>query len=458
VLGHALANRLLTGDWSAAGAVVKLELHHPKLGIRGVWSAWARHFGYQFVRITSFHVGDGFGGTPFWLLAALPLAFRRTRGVGAVLWAQAVLWMAVVALNGQVRWQNERYTMPAVAWLLLSMALGVGAVCTHAFSSLRAGLRWPARATVIAAVAGLLGFLGVQQVDLFRDQVWFFGRAARNIRDQHLKVARKIRAELPGVRRVLVGDAGAIPYESDLQALDAIGLGGWPGLPFARAGRWGVAATIELLERIPPDKRPDVLAIYPDWWGDLPLWFGKPITGIAAQGNVICGGITKVLYEPRWDALDGSEEPAMSLAPGEEVVDRVDFADLVSEAEHGYRITGARGNVEMKVLPHPRALERPLWDGGRVVPRAATVSLVLRGFRPGTATRLVIRTAPARPAILRVSVDGAEPIAVTLLPGDAWQEVSVSLPRAARAGPLPMTLSVERNTAILYHLWALERR
>src|SRR5690606_5642558 len=57
-------------------------------------------------------------------LAALPLLFPRTRRVAVVLWAQVVAWVGVVALNGQVRWQNERYVMPAVAWLLVLAALG----------------------------------------------------------------------------------------------------------------------------------------------------------------------------------------------------------------------------------------------------------------------------------------------------------------------------------------------
>src|SRR5262249_37949219 len=58
------------------------------------------------------------------------LAVRRTRKVAIVLWAQIALWLLLVAFNGQVRWQNERYTMPAVAWLLMAAALGAAAL-TH---------------------------------------------------------------------------------------------------------------------------------------------------------------------------------------------------------------------------------------------------------------------------------------------------------------------------------------
>ncbi len=78
-------------------------------------------------------------------------------------------------------------------------------------------------------------------------------------------------------KRVLVGDAGAILYESDRPGLDIIGLGGYRGLPFARAGVHGLPATLELIERIPKDDRPDVLAIFPTWWGILPVWFGEEV-------------------------------------------------------------------------------------------------------------------------------------------------------------------------------------
>ena len=51
--------------------------------------------------------------------ALAALASPRTRPIAALLWAQLVSWLALVAMNGQVRWQNERYTMAAVAWSMM---------------------------------------------------------------------------------------------------------------------------------------------------------------------------------------------------------------------------------------------------------------------------------------------------------------------------------------------------
>jgi hypothetical protein len=212
-VGQAVANKLLTGDFSAAGALVKLEVHDPRLSAREVWDAWLFHVRYQVGRVTGYHVADGLLlGSVLWALSALPFFFARTRRIGVVLWTQALVWVLVVALNGQVRWQNERYTMPALAWMLLSAAVGVGATLSHDFSGAKRPL--VARRVAYALVIACLGGLAFGQVSRMRDQVWFFGRASRNIRDQHLKVARKIRHELPRSKRVLVGDAGATSRRS----------------------------------------------------------------------------------------------------------------------------------------------------------------------------------------------------------------------------------------------------
>jgi hypothetical protein len=486
LVGQAVANRLLTGDWSAAGAVVKLEMNDPRLSLREVLDAWLFHVRYQVGRVTGYHLADGLAwGSPFWILPALPLCFEKTRQRALLLWSQAVLWVCIVALNGQVRWQNERYTMPALAWILLCAALGVGTVLSHGF----AWARRPrvARAGASGAVAALVVVLGVHQVPKMRDQLWFFGRASRNIHEQHIKVGRKIRREMQTVRRVLVGDAGAIPYASDFPALDIIGLGGYPELPFARASRWGVAAAIELIQRIPDDERPDVMAIYPGWWGDMPAWFGTPVDGVSVRGNVICGGLTKMIYRAHWEALDAGNLPSSFSPDTETVVDEMDFGDLLSEAAHGYRISGAPGFVAMKLLSAsaagksaqvddgdagseypeaPRAaMDAPrtsgapaIWDAGRVVPPGASVTFTVAGFDSGRAARLVVRTAPSQPGELGVRIDDTPLPNVQLRPGDSWYEAGIDVPERRVRKKMTITITVLGNEMVLYHLWGLEQK
>jgi hypothetical protein len=482
LVAQATANKLLTGDFSAAGALVKLEMNDPRLTAREAWESWLFFVRYQVGRVTGHHLGDSLWvGSLLWVLAALAVAFRKTRFIGLVLWAQAVSWVLVVALNGQVRWQNDRYTMPALAWMLLAAAVGVGAAVSQPFDGRvwvyvvgdllraraastflgRVGRAVDDRARRVIAcvlVGAALVALGVAQVPQFRDQIWFFGRASRNIRDQHVKVGRIINDQLSAAHRVLVGDAGAIPFSSDMPALDIIGLGGYHDLPFARAGRWGVGAAIELIERIPPASRPDLMAIYPNWWGDFPIWFGVPLDGVSVRGNVICGGLTKMLYAARWNALDIEQKPITGLGANERLVDAVDFADIISEKSHAYRIDGALGFVAMRLLTANGEKPRELWDAGRVTFPTVKVAFVLKGFSGGHAVRLLLRTAPARPEGITVKAGASAAVKVDMNPTDSWLESSVLVPPDAVTKELPVTITTETGEVVLFHLWATEAK
>jgi hypothetical protein len=458
MVAHGIANSVFTGDATAAGARVKLELHHPYLNADQIVQAWWFHFKYQILRLTEYHLAAiGHFGWIAWVFAAVALWSRRTRRSALLLWASAAAWLAIVSLNGQVRWQNERYSMPALTWMLLSAALGVGLVLTDTWSRRRGATRVAIAAAAIGAVA--LFVYGSRP--RFREQLWFFGRASRNILDQHVRAGTLLRHYVnPTPRRVLVGDAGAIPYASDLPALDIIGLGGYRRLPFARATQLGVGAAIELIERVPEAERPDVLAIYPSWWGNFPLWFGEriPHGEVPVRGNVICGGPSKVLYRANWAPLSDSAR-VFSARPGETVVDSLDLADLISEAEHGYESSQlGNGHLDMKLLVHPARADQALWDAGRILSGGAHASFDLAGFRAGGRTRLVFRVAPAVAAAFVVDVGGREVGTVQLSPADRWQEVSLDL-RTERVTPkLNVRLTPRRGEFTLYHLWALQQR
>jgi hypothetical protein len=451
LVAHGVANRVLTGESTAAGALVKLEMNHPFLTPQAVWEAWLFHFKYQVLRVTQYHFADvpAFGWIA-WVLAAAPLFFRHTRRVALVLWASVLSWMMIVALNGQVRWQNERYTMPAVAWLLMASSLGLGTLLSH---TARTRLRWSAFVSTLAVVA--TGLFVAHQMPRFREQIWFFGRASRNILDQHLTAGALIRQD-PSLhsKRVLVGDAGAIPYASDVPALDVIGLGGYRGLPFARATRTNIAAAIELIERIPAAERPDLLAIYPGWWSDFPLWFGTRVAEVPVRGNVICGGASKVLYRPRWEPLDRSGVP-FSLQPGERILDSVDQADLVSEREHGYKLSEKNiGFVFMKLLQNPSRPREDLWDAARIVPPGVSESFRLLHLEPGKPFTLLLRSAPTALTEFDVTVSGKVQGHVKLTPSDGWLETRVSLP-APRADHVEVSLGPGASEHALFQIWAV---
>lgn len=475
VVTQAAANRWFTGDWSAAGALVKLELNHPHLSSAQVWDAWLFHLEYQALRATDYHlsaldwkIGETSlsAGWLVWVCAAVALVGRRTRRFAVLLWLSSLVWVATVALNGQVRWQNERYTMPAITWLLLAAILGWAQMLSYAFEQWRP--RSPVQQQnihgrtlslrVIPLFVSSLGLLSLStflfgQQPRYRDQLWFFGRASRNIYDQHVQTGERLRHS--AATRVMVGDAGAIPYISDLPALDLIGLGGFQGFPFARSTRTGLAAALELLERMAPSARPDVMAIYPSWWGDLPLWFGDLLFDVPVRGNVICGGSSKAVYRMNWGSFAGSSVPSKNPA-GREPELEVDFADMLSERAAAVRFEGTSGYVGMKILPRVAGSNEHVWDGGRILPPQTSTTFTLRNLKPNHTLHLVLRVAQAQPASLAVEVGGQRLPPVELEATAHWNEVHFAIPAPSVASTVPIVMTAEDSSVTLYHLWGAQ--
>jgi hypothetical protein len=453
VLGAAAANYALTGEAAAAGAIAKLELYHPYLTFGQKLDLWLFFLGYQALRVTQEHLESIPAiGWVVWVFALVALYFKETRRYAVLLWGSVLAWAMIVALNGQVRWQNERYVMPALAWLLVAATLGASGLLARGF------VRPWSRPRIGLAVATALTLVvfAWQAVPNFRFQAWYFGRASRNIYDQHVRLGRMLRGAPEPSPRVLVGDAGAIPYMSEGPTLDVIGLGGYKGLPFARATRAHVSAAVELIEHLPPAERPTLLAIYPSWWDELPLWFGKRVGEVPARGNVICGAPSKVLYAAHWAALDGSALP-FKLAPSEQVTAEFDWADVMSEgACHYERFPALGGRVASKLLPSLENPARDVFDAGRNTPEGTRERFVLRGVLPGRPLRLVLRAAPVADIALPVSVDGRLVGTLNLPRTDGWLEAGIDLPTPAKTQiTVELGASGERN---LYHAWGVQPR
>ncbi len=447
VLVRAMVNRWLTGDFADAGALAKLLTLHPYLEFPEMLARWASNVGFQFVRITSFHAGKGLvGGIALWLLVGWALYSKRTRPLALLLGAQALLWILLVAWNEYVRYQNDRYTTAPFAWLTLVAILGLAELATA---------RKQASSRLARQGAGvvLAGCLLASAWPELQQQRWFFGRACRNIAEQQIRVGQILGRTSPRPRRVLLGDAGAIPYFSGLSAVDALGLGGTQGLPFARAGRLGVGATVELIERLAPRERPDVMALYPSWWDNLPLFFGHPLLSVSIDGNVICGARTKVIYQADWRGLQDHSRPA-TLAGSWRILDEVDFADLVSETTHAVAFSERHsGYVGMKLLPDPADPTRDLFDAGRLVYYGVKTSFTLRGLDRSGAHRLVFRLAAAKPASFRVHLQG-RPIGDVATPGgEPWQEPTLSVPKGPWPSPARIELVGNDSEHMLHHLW-----
>jgi hypothetical protein len=270
-----------------------------------------------------------------------------------------------------------------------------------------------------------------------------------------MTTALALRAQNPKPKRVLLGDAGAIPYLSDLPALDIIGLGGYHDLPFARASRLGMGAIVELVERMPNSQRPDTFAIYPTWWGDLPSWFGQKRLEVPVRGNVICGGAAKVVYAANWQPLEGSGQPFTPLS-GLTISDTIDFADVVSERAHRQRILGAPGYVVMKLLDNPKQPNTDLWDAGRAIPSDAELQVNLDGLQPNKPLVLLLRLTATPRSQLQISADGAAIPAPQPRALDGWEELQFTIVAEQVTKSLLLQLRTQRGEVSIYHLWAAQ--
>jgi hypothetical protein len=500
VVAQAIMNRALTGEWSANGAIVKLAVNSPFLTPDEKLGDYTFNLKYAALRNVEYHFADA----PAWgmilpILAVLALAAPETRRFAAVLWSQIGLWLLLVAFNGQVRWQNERYIMPAVAWLLVCGALGVSAMFRRmrgrpsiglvvvlgalAFQAVGIATRpagtmpeirfpWIVAAGVGALVAAVLYLQPARiaiacallflahdhQEQKMRDQKWFFGRACRNIRDQHITMGRWLQKQNP--KRVLVGDAGAILYASDARGLDIIGLGGYHEYPFARASVHGLPATIELIERMPPGDRPDVLAIFPTWWGVLPTWFSTGVMErFPVEGNVICGGYEHVAYKADWHTL-GVGEKIRALPDGDvKVIDMVDVADLVSERAHEYEFPRPAGGwTDMHILPDPSDSRIDMFDAGRRIAGGRSERFKMRNLVPGKAAHLVFRTAPEGKSKIVVKMDGVEVAKADIARALGWVEIPIAIdPGYMKSGDLVFEIANEGPEDFVdYHVWLTE--
>ncbi len=434
--GQAGVNLALTGEISAAGAVRKLLGSNPYTTPLEVAGEVIKNL----VALREQALSSALGGPWLsWVLPLLGLAAaldRRTRRLALPLLLGAYAALLLVSLNSTARFQNLRYAVPTLLMLLAAAALGVGALARRR------------RLAPLAALALLTALLAPAR--WFPRQIDHFARASANIEEQQAEVARRLAASRPRPRRVFLGDAGAIPYLSGIDAIDGLGLGGYRGLPFARASVHGNPAVVELIERLPEDERPDVLALYPSWWKGLADAFGTRAFSVRIQDNVICGADEKVVYTADWSTL---------AEPGEArptAVDELDVADLVDERAHRYEISAPRGGwVIGAVLADATGKSR--FDAGRIVPEGRRDAFVIAASVPRDRAKLIFRTNGGGPGIVRVEVERAgnvvasREIAIPERAADRWSEALAEVETIG--GGDRVIVHAVRSAFSSFHVW-----
>lgn len=397
------ANRLATGDTQSAGAQLKLLSSNPYLSEDDRARAFVENLVTFFVKgVRSELAGVRAGSLVVPALALVGLASRSKRHVTAACLLGALAWTLLVSWNGNSPFHNFRYYVPALVMLLVAAAIGIATL-----ARVRRGR--PLAAAVLLATIGL----GATR---FPTQVRYYRNAVANVRDQQVETGERLAKLTPATARVLLGDAGAIPFVSGRSAIDALGLGGYARMPFAHAAVFGEAATVELIERLDPRERPTHLALYPNWFQTITARFGTEIDRVTITNNVICGGPVKGIYRADWSPLEAPHPRASN------VVDEIDVADVLSEAEHGYVSPAPHGGwTALDVLDDGDARR---FDGGRIIPDGAKESFVVKHVPEGGRARLVVRT-DGEAKRIRVHTSTAETDLVLSDPrAGAWRSAS----------------------------------
>ena len=445
-------NRLATGTAQSAGAQLKLLSSNPYLSDVDRARAYVENlitFAIKGVRAELSVVrGLGFVVPALALVALLP---RERRPVATACLAGALAWILLVSFNNNAPFHNFRYYAPALLLVLVAASSGAAAIAHVRLRVLGLGRR---TAPLLAAAAMLVAI--VVAAARVPAQVQHFARATGNIRDQQIEVAVRLSRRMEPGARVLVGDAGAIPFVSERAALDALGLGGYRRMPFARAAVNGEASTVELIERLEPSERPGYLALYPNWFGSITSRFGVELDRVTLTDNLICAGPAKVIYRADWTALDtpaGMREAAFAL------IDELDVADVISEAEHSYVSPAPNGGwTTLDILADEHG--RPRFDGGRIIPAGGTESFTIAMSSEGKSVgaqqlRIVVRVdegtrglrvhTPRGTAELRVSAVAAPNGA------RAWREASATIDALAAGDTV--TLEATNGEYRDFHVW-----
>jgi len=416
---------------------------------------------------------------------AVLAVFRKKARGPLVLWIPAsLLALAANAWDAQF----YRYLVPAYPLLVTAAvagwfgtaskrtgsptargeAAGPGSADTAARRTRPAPLRRlspflrPAAGLLVLAV--LVGGIWTTPRGLRATTRWLYRGECERMAGTQVQVARWIHDHLPEGTRVATHDVGAIAFLGGRPVVDLVGL---VTPAFAGAYRHGEGAMWEVMDRLPPERRPAYAAVVPAWmpylagtdWARKRVWALEP-------GATRSPSQTFEVRELSWPDGDPAVWPDGDLGnrPREhgsaagrrdrKVMDGLDLADLQSEAAHRFRSLQPQGLTLVRNLGFPQR-GSPAMEGGRDLAGPVTFTLHAELDR---AAILVARTASARPvrAVVRIA-DWSDTLAV---PRDEthFHEPWVFVPESAVHASIGRNLEIRVDAAgaRVFHWWLLQ--
>ncbi|HEY0477817.1 MAG TPA: hypothetical protein VGD37_09845 [Kofleriaceae bacterium] len=430
------ANRLLAGHWLPNPALAKGHFDQPGFDAtywcEAVWTLSGQMLRGVFWDPASPLVWPR-AFAVLWLVGAarvIAWARRERRWPAALvlLAAPAAVMFAVIASTGLWSFQNHRCIAPAFPLLAITAGCALGPIDGLGVARGRPALPRIHAAAAIALVAGF----AITAVPRLVADARLYAQGATDTNTQVVAIGEYLHRKLPGAR-VLVHDAGAIAYYSDGRIDDLVGLVGGP----AGVANHGPGARFEFLDSLLPEQRFSHFAVYPGWLGTTELYgddlFHTPLWP-RFEPRRLAGDADLQLIAARWDHTGTGDRP-LSDHTGWAIVDRIDVADLASEAAHGW--VGALGRrrfgdptarwsvIGREVGPHGLVL-----DGGRTI-RGGTERFTL-AIDPARPVRLVLRTGGARSYPEHEVIEHA--VALRILDGAGRELARATLPAPTAAG------------------------
>lgn len=367
------------------------------------------------------------GSAPFALASVLSLpllALKRELRARATLLSLLALGSLIPATYECYLCNRVRYLWPFAPAFLL----GVVALCELVASNL-SRLRRELGFVRVLLLGPVIGVLAGRLPDSIDD----VAVSARGIFDQQVSLGLWARDHLPPGASAGVNDTGAIAYFSGRRTFDVVGL---TSAGEARYWTAGPGSRFEHYERLERRRLPSHFIVYPEWFA-LPPLLGQELTERYVPYATILGGQRMVAYEADYSLLGSAEAPLRPVVG--QLIDRLDVADLESEASHGYALDDARKEDNALFFAGARL------DGGRRERRLD--SFVLEVAPSG---RVLLRVGSELPAELLVTI-GSHRERVKA-PFDLANELVIEVPSGIPRGRVPVRVETlgERFTSLHY--------
>lgn len=323
-----ILNWLSTGQAGSTTALVKWLPSSPYYAGARLWGAIAANIEILFGTLLD---GEQWAalfvpaGSRYLAWAALPalaiVAWKRRaefRGTLALVLAFGIL---IPTTYDSFLWNRLRYLWPfAPGWFvaLAALAQGLGDAAARWREDLRA-IGVLVAGCVVGAFAGQLS-RSIDDLAVSSDA----------IRQQQVSLGRWAKDALPKNALIGVNDTGAVAYFSERPVFDIVGL-----TTKGEARYWvgGAGSRFEHYEHLEKAALPTHFIVYREWMAIDPL-LGEELTHRYVNATIL-GGTTMSAHVADYSTLGSADRPSFDLG---KPLDRVDVADLESEAAHGYEL------------------------------------------------------------------------------------------------------------------------